>query len=242
VVVSTNIPAVTTTGSNTGTTTGSTTGGATTGTGDGSNPNAGVPDDGTVVLVSYPLSDNFNDSTTNGPEMEVLGNAQFVLASPTVTTGAVAATSFGGQNDQVFAPLPFDNLITDPLQTLVFEAEFRLNDWNAARNVPVMQLTANGRAWFSFAWDPVIGPDMAVAELPLASGETLQRIFDDRDWHNIVFIMTEDECAVRIDGETIATVACPGAIAGWPAPDTELVLGNFDGFIRAVEVRVAEDN
>jgi len=239
VIVSTNLPATTSTGS----TTDPADPGTTTGTGgDGSDPTAGATDDDTVTLVSYPLSDNFSDATTNGPEMEVIGNAQFVLTPPTITTGAVAATSFGQEGDQVYAPLPFDNLITDPLERLVFEAQFRLNDWDATRNVPVMQLRAEGRAWFSFAWDPAIGPDMAVAELPLAAGETLQRIFEDQDWHNIVFVMTQDDCSVSIDGQTVATVACPGAIEGWPAPDTELVLGNFSGFIRSVEIRAAEDN
>ncbi len=238
IIISANGPAVTTTPTDGGSGTPPTTGSGD----DGSDPTVGDPVDDSVVLVSYPLSENFADVTANAPEFEVNGNVQFSVATPTRTTGALATTQFTSEGDELFAPLPFDNLITEPLEKLVFEAEFRLTDWDASVNVPVLQIVADGSAWFSFAWDPNIGPDMAAAQQPLAEGETLQQIFEDNDWHRISFSMTPEECSVSIDEQTIATVPCVGAIEGWPAPNTELVLGNFNGYIRSVEIRAIEDN
>jgi len=122
---------------------------------------------------------------------------------------------------------------------VVLEARIRVNEWADGESQPVLELIANDEAWFSLSSNPDVGPRVAGAGQVLLEGERLNAMLNTGEWRSLSFVMTDSECIFGVDDVVVATRRCSDALAGWPTPNADLVLGNFDGWIRDVEVRLA---
>ncbi|MFN7140177.1 MAG: chitobiase/beta-hexosaminidase C-terminal domain-containing protein, partial [Limisphaerales bacterium] len=192
------------------------------------------------MAALYRLDNNLNDSTGKQLALTRSGNTTFDSSNLGWMQNRSGATLlFRDLGDQASVSIPFSHTWANDTQAIIVEAMICVNAFKGANrgNATILALERNWNAFLELREDMYAGPVIRLGNTRTLSSSLVSSALPRNVWNHIRMVIDKTGYTVRINGNTIATVASTD-LNNWSVnvPAT-LRFGNFDGWIDEVVVR-----
>lgn len=197
------------------------------------------------MVALYHLDGDLSDAALKQPPLTLKGNASLDRSNQGwINPHAGGAIRFYDLGDSASAPIYISGLNSSAtaaieLEAMIYVNEFRGYNRGVAR---ILSLNETWNAYVELSEDTYQGVFAKGGTSFSLGGSSLKQKLTVNEWHHIRISITRAGYAFAVDGVLLAS-GVSGELSNWGrAQFANLEIGNFDGWIDEVVVRVAKDN
>jgi hypothetical protein len=193
------------------------------------------------ILALYHLDGDPTDATGKNAPLSLQGNALFdTLNLSWMANRSGAAVRVLDLGDKASVTIPGTTLRTGNTQEITVEAMVYVNAFKAWNRAPARLLSLYSSWNANLEWfdDIYSGEHVRGGTQFDLFGTTVSSAMPLRQWHHLSITIDASGYSARVNGKLIGTFQS-AEFANWNGNNATLELGNFDGWIDEVVVRIA---
>ncbi len=192
------------------------------------------------VVALYHLDNNLTDAAGKQGALANAANAAFDDSNlGWMATRVGANLHFLDLGDQATVAIPYADTWAADTQGIIVEAMIYVNQFKGYNkaNATLISLERNWNAFMELREDMYGGPVLRLGNTTTINSAQVKPALTSNEWHHIRMSIDKTGYTVKIDGQTVGSVANSELVNWNVSGPATLKFGNFDGWIDEVVVR-----